>query len=154
MTTNFTLPAFTLSRWFVTVDGYDRPRVIYAPSAGRALANAWRSFPIPMSYKDFLRIASCKKDRNPPSRFGNLIQTDIGPVYFISMNEQYVQICIPGKDHVSNIHPLEVHDCSYRPRYYRYTPSDLSLYNDSDPAPAEQPAKTSFFKRFLNWMLD
>lgn len=106
--------------WLVSVDGYGES-VYFASSRGRALADAWRCDAFcGWSFKIFLMRSRCTSDRaTMDARFGEKIEVNGRPAFFIGSNRQYVQMAWPDSDHVSNAHPLEVKPIEYRPETYR-----------------------------------
>lgn len=114
---------FLMKRWEVTVrwaHGGCTVGPVVAPTRGKALANTWRSDAFnAVSFGQFLRFTSCRRDPYRPARWGDPITIEGKPAFFLDNNRQYVQFVYPGGDHVLNAHPYDVLPEEYRPDTYR-----------------------------------
>lgn len=111
--------AMKIKAWDVTVSGYGVARY-YAASRGKALAEAWRCDAFGrITFKDFLKIASCWKAMIVQSSFGAPITVDGKPAFFVERNRAYVRAVEAGSDVIGNYHPSEVLPEMYRPEEYR-----------------------------------
>ena len=108
-----------IKAWDVTVTGYGEARY-YAASRGKALAAAWRCDAFGnISFRDFLKIASCWKAIFIPEGFGSPITVEGKPAFYIERNCAYVRIAYPGATNVMSAHPYDVLPIEFRPEPYR-----------------------------------
>ena len=111
-----------IKAWDVTVSGYGVARY-YAASRGKALAAAWRCDAFGhISFKDFLKIASCWKAMFVPEGFGAPITVECKPAFYVERNRAYVTIAYPDATNVLSAHPYDVLPVEFRPKAYRPTP--------------------------------
>lgn len=120
-----------IKAWDVTVRGYGVARY-YAATRGKALAEAWRSDAFStISFKDFLKIASCFKAMFVHECFAAPITVGGKPAFFVERSRSYVRAAEAGSDVIGNYHPSEVLPESFRPERYRTTPTK-GQSNDRD----------------------
>ncbi len=112
------MPAgFLLKRWTVTALGISGD--VTAISRGRALAETWKNSLFEgYSFRDFLRIAKCKRAPDPED-WGAPITVEGEPAFYLGHNRAYVEICYPGSAHTSFAHPYDVLPIERRPAPYR-----------------------------------
>ncbi len=111
-----------IKAWDVTVSGYGVARY-YAASRGKALAAAWRCDAFGrISFKDFLKIASCWKAMFVPEGFGAQITVEGKPAFYIERDRAHVRIAYPDATNVLSAHPYDILPLEFRPEPYRDRP--------------------------------
>jgi hypothetical protein len=115
-----TVDRMTIKPWAVTVEGYPDAAIYYTRTRGQAMADAWRCDAFgAISFKDFLKIAKCRKADLPHSQFGDAITVEGKPAFYIDRNRAYVRVQMQDMDRVSNVHPSDILPEGYRPEAYR-----------------------------------
>lgn len=116
---------FMLKAFSVSIEGFP-PYRYYAASRGHALRDSWNAYCSyrPISFKEFLTIARCRREDPINDRFGQPISVGGKPAFFVSLNNQYVQFSRPGGTEYFNAHPYDVEPEEFRPWTYRQTPPD------------------------------
>lgn len=113
---------FLLKSWRVAVQGYGSG-IYEAPSRGKALSMAWNCDAFcNVSFKDFLRMASCWCEAPTVPDFGAPITVGGKPAFFVSSNRAYVRFVRPDSTVISSAHPYDVEPVEFRPAQYRPSP--------------------------------
>lgn len=108
-----------IKAWDVTVRDYGVGRY-YAASRGKALAEAWRCEAFAhLSFKEFLKMASCWRAMFVPQGFGDRITANGKPAFFVERNRAYVRAVREGQTTIGNYHPYDILPECYRPEDYR-----------------------------------
>ena len=105
--------------WDVQVSGYGTQQY-FSQSRGKAIAEAWRCDAFEhLSFKEFLKISSCRKSDDTPEGFGDRITADGKPAFYVERNRAYVRAVLQGEAVIGNWHPSEIEPERYRPEAYR-----------------------------------